>query len=198
MYKTYGPFGALARTVDAAGNVVRVKTDALGNVVKLDDPSAGTRIRTFDSFGMMLTEQVRGRAEKDISFTYNGFGEVLTPTRWAERLDLWLRQCGSDGEQLIAGRVTARSWSYAPDNGLLTAQSLTLAIDGESIENFETAFTYNGAGQLATLSYPGATHGAPAVHYSYRHGALVRLADLMGQHQPLNGGVRTPSHRRAL
>ena len=82
-----------------------MKTDALGNVVKLDDPSAGTRIRTFDSFGLMLTEQVQGeQSEKDVSFIYNGFGEVFDPTSGAERLDLWLRQCGSDGEQLIAGR----------------------------------------------------------------------------------------------
>jgi len=87
---TYEPFGNLATTTDALGNVTTLGYDLLGRKTALNDPDMGSWSYGYDNLGQLLSQtNAKGQVA---TMSYDVLGRM---TQRAE-VDLVSRKMGSD------------------------------------------------------------------------------------------------------
>jgi RHS repeat-associated protein len=191
--------GGVARSINHDGHYQTFDADGFGNIVRVTDSLGNTLLsNVFNKLGMRReqTDMAAGRW----LYTPNALGEVTSQT------DAKGHQTSFDYD--VLGRLTSRvehdptgnvqnTWTWGNDQtkrniGRLESMSgpgysegYEYDVHGRPIKrtinagtNYVFAYTYNGFGALATLTYPTTT-GAPAfaLSYEYLNGILKYVKD---------------------
>ena len=149
--------GMLASVTDARQNTTSYTYNAFGQVLTQISPDSGTTTYTYDAAGRLLTKAAADG--KVASHTWDKLGRQLTRTS-AGVTETFTYDEGTFGKGRLtrindaSGQIT---YTYAADGQL--AQQVN-SINGNT---FTTAWAYNAAGQLSSMSYPNGT----VLNYAY-------------------------------
>jgi RHS repeat-associated protein len=178
----YDVLDQLIRVTDNAGNQTALAYDMLGRRVSVDTPDSGLREYTYDAAGNLVVavDPVSRAAGQQVTYEYDF--ERLTDIRYQDGTpDVHYTYGAAGAPGNGAGRVVAtvdgatdRVLTYDP-LGLVASETNTMLVHNlnEGIEErltFETSFTYDGFGRLATMTYPD----GEVVRHDYDSGGLLR------------------------
>ena len=137
------PPGLLASRTDAGGHVTSYAYDSAGDLMRRTDPNGLVTAYTCDALGRRTSMTVTSSAFPNgvtTAYTYDPLGRLLTQT-------------GPGVHNAVTSVThTARTtYTYDPDGNVLTA-AISDTTGGDATRT--TTRTYNGNGELATLTDP--------------------------------------------
>jgi RHS repeat-associated protein len=138
------------KKMTAAGAVYEMKYDAAGNQTELKDPNAGTTTWTYDALGRVKTQR-DGRGNV-ITRRYDRLGRDSIVMQGGVSTLYTYGTSGNSIHRLTKVATAGNSTEYTYDRyGRPLTEKRT--ITGESALTF--TYTYNMAGKLETITYPG-------------------------------------------
>jgi RHS repeat-associated protein len=158
---SYYPSGKVYQ-ITTGGLTTTMSYDLLGNQLTLSDPNAGKNTYNYNGFGQLIT-QTDNKSQKT-TCAYDSAGRLKTKT-FPDGLMLQYNYSSTPGTLGLLQSVTRDvatagdkqiTESYAYD-ALCRTKTVTTSgpvIDKESTNSFQTIYTYNGNGQLASVAYP--------------------------------------------
>ena len=158
----------LAQVTDARGNITNNTHDALGNQIKLSCPDTGISQNTFDAAGNLLTKvDARGVSSTYIFDSLNratqvSHGKSGTPTEtYAYPYDAGSNAKGRMTQ--LVDTVATTAWGYN-SKGRVASKTQTIGSIARAVQ-----YTYNVAGQLATMVTPSGQQ----IGYSYLNNRIA-------------------------
>ncbi|NUT97537.1 MAG: hypothetical protein HOY78_36490 [Saccharothrix sp.] len=175
---TYSREGELETVTDPAGNVWRTHYDVRGREVRVDDPDQGTTTMTYDDEDRLVsTTNSRGRT---VVHTHDPLGRRTASYEGSTsgpKLAEWVFDVLADGTRVNGVETASVRYSGGQayrdevlavddqDRPLRTAVTIP-AVEGALAGRYESALTYNDAGQVTSASLP-AVGGLPAETLQY-------------------------------
>ena len=170
----YDPQSNVSQVTDAAGKESDYRTDDLGRLVKVTSPDTGSTLFVYDEAGNLETkaEDFGGAAQRTARYEYDGLDRLT-------RIDLpsepdWVFTYDSDAAKNQKGRLAQAS------NGVVTTDlaysdrgQLALEATTYGGRRYEVAYTFDAAGNVATIQTPMGT----TLTYRYA-GARVAEVDV--------------------
>jgi len=165
----YDVLGRVTRSVDHAGNILKVFYDSLGRKTKMIDPNMGTWTYVYDNAGN-LTRQTDARGQA-INFSYDNLGRPHTKTYPNGSKVRWFYDESGHGDSV--GRLTRKTYpggseSYTYDQQGNITES-TRCVDGVC-KTMQT--TYDKMDRVTRHTYPDGEN----VNYAYDNEGRVKSA----------------------
>jgi YD repeat-containing protein len=184
----YDERGFLAREVQPESGAVSYKYDARGNLTQKITPT-GTILYDYDGAGR-LTQVSSPQAPLRI-FTYSPSG--VSTGKLAQARAFNDRQVGSS----CLTYEVRQDFAYNSSHGRLQTEATSLFQGGTALEKWSQGYTYDGAGEVTTFSYPSCLAGCNAAPrsqtVSYAMGRPTAVP-----HQLHGGYENESSYRRRL
>ena len=160
----------LAQVTDARGLSTGYTYDGVGNQTKLVSPDTGTTTSTFDAAGNVLTRtDARGAtATTTVDYLNRATSVVFSRAGSPNETHGFTYDTGSNGKGRLAQLVDSAgttSWSYTL-HGRVASKTQTVGAVSRTL-----AYTYNAAGQLATLTTPSGQQ----IGYGYLNNRVVSV-----------------------
>jgi RHS repeat-associated protein len=163
---------ALWKTTDAKNGVVEFTLDNQGNVATVKDALGHVTTFTWDQFGRKLTE--KDANNKTFAYEYTYSGRISKVTDAANQATTYTYTTAndldtisySDGRSVVntydgvGNRLTMIDWVGTHSASYDALNRVTSATDGSGNT---IGYTYDAAGNLATITYPG----SKTVTYTY-------------------------------
>lgn len=163
----YDNWRNLSKITDQLGNVTNISYDLRGRRTEINDPDLGVRKFAVDNLGQVVSSV--DAKQQTTTYAYDLLGRLTRRTepdldsRWY--FDLYANglACGSGAGKLC--EATASS-GYARKNTFDTAGRLT----GQTVQldvPYTSAWEYDTAGRLSTVTYPASTASPLKLRYTY-------------------------------
>ena len=168
---THDALGHLLTTTDASGNVTTLAYDLLGRKSSMTDPDMGAWSYTYNALGELVTQSdAKGQTT---TMAYDVLGRMTSRTE-AEGTTTW-------SYDTAATKGKGKLYQVSGPNGYLRTHAYDALGRPESetttitMETFTTTRTYDGAGRVATLTYPKT--GFAVEHLYTATGAVLAVRD---------------------
>jgi RHS repeat-associated protein len=159
----YAPNGTLGSVTTSRGAQTTYTTNGFGRVTQRSSPDTGLTTYTVDPFGR-VTQEVRANGTT-VAYGYDGLDRLTSRTSNGNTETYSFASAGINATRLTGISNPTGSSSFGYD-GYGHVNSQTDVIFGQS---FGTSYSYNAAGQLASMSYPDGL----GVTYSYNGAGQV-------------------------
>lgn len=179
---TYKYFGnGQMKEANYDGNVVTISQNGWGRKTQLIDPSAGTYSYTYNGFGEMLTETTPNGTT---SYTYDSKGKLTQKRILGTNTDMTINHSYNSSTKLISGTSLTSSdgnnstYSYSYDGN----KRLINTIETTPFASFAKSITYDSFGRVATEENT-ATYLAnnksstKKIRNGYQNGGLITMHD---------------------
>ncbi|NKJ21391.1 putative Ig domain-containing protein [Dyella sp. SG609] len=175
---TKDPFGDTLTVTDGAGNVTTSTYDADGRLLTTTDALGNVRTNHYDLDGnLSQTAYAVGSnfSYKDVSYTYDAAGRVLTQTVDPGSAVTTYAYDGEGRRLRVTDPLgTVTTYSYDADGNTLTQ----VQDAGSGKLNITTTYSYDGAGNVLTVTHGAGTSAAAATQYVYDNlGRLTQKID---------------------
>jgi RHS repeat-associated protein len=160
------PPGLLASSTDAGGHVTSYGYDSAGDLMRRTDPNGLVTAYSYDAIGRRTSMTVTSSAYPGgvtTTYTYDPLGRLLTQTG-----------PGVPNAVTSVTHTARTTYTYDPDGNVLTA-AISDTTGGDATRT--TTRTYNGNGELATLTDPA---GAVASYTYDAAGNIATVTDPVG------------------
>ncbi|MEO7592363.1 MAG: hypothetical protein ABI134_14200, partial [Byssovorax sp.] len=143
---TYGAFNQLDHVTDPGGNAITAHYDQRGRRTWVSDPDAGVTSFSYDGFGEVVSKTASGDLT---SYAYDDLGR-LTQTDHAGELTIstWDTHGAARLAHTLSPDGVEQDFTYTPLGQLDT---LTYSVDGE---DFAFKMAYDGLGRVVNVAYP--------------------------------------------
>jgi RHS repeat-associated protein len=150
----YGAFDQIDRITDALGHVTTLGYDTLGRRTYLDDPDMGPTTFTYNGFGEVVTEV--NALLVPTTTTYDDLGRIETVTD-ADGTRTFLWDAAVHGTGRLAQTTSADdvvvTYAYEP-RGFLESQTWTHDASQPTQESFTVDLVHDTLGRLDEVRYP--------------------------------------------
>ena len=144
----YAPNGTLNSVLTSRGAQTTYTTNGFGSVTQRSSPDTGLTTYTVDPFGR-VTQEVRANGTT-VAYGYDGLDRLTSRTSNGNTESYSYANSGINATRLAGISNPTGSSSFGYD-GYGNVSSQTDVIFGQS---FGTSYSYNAAGQLASMTYP--------------------------------------------
>jgi YD repeat-containing protein len=151
----YNGLDALTSVTDPRGLVTGYAVDGLGNLSQQTSPDTGTTVNTYDAAGNLLTQT--DAKNQQTTYAYDALHRVTLITFHDGSQQAYAYDQGANGigrlasitETNAASQVTSLTqYTYTPHGRVNTE---TRTVNGIA---YATAYSYDSAGRLASVTYP--------------------------------------------
>jgi RHS repeat-associated protein len=189
----------LTSVTDANNGITSYVYDDLGNVVSITSPDSGTTRFTHDTAGNVLTKtDAKGQV---FSYSYDAFNRLKTVDTTGSSDDMQLsydsctngqgRVCKLSRNTLTNRSLTETSYQYTAMGNVSNLAQSVVTFQGYSVADNALAYSYDNAGRLKTITYPGG--GVVTQGYDDAGQLNAMALDVNGTHTDLlNVSARHP------
>ena len=170
----YDLAGQLKQVTDGRNLQTTYASDGIGELLRVSSPDSGLTTITYNSFGQ-LTSETKGAGTADavgISNVYDALGRLTARSAQGVYTTLTYDTCvnGKGRICVISDPTGSVSYTYTSQGQVATQ---TAALEGKGMV---TAYSYDGQGRLATITYPDGN----LVSYQYSLGKLSGVTVKIG------------------
>jgi RHS repeat-associated protein len=160
----YGPFGTVARVLDAKLNPRTFVYDSRGRTSSIQDPDANATLWNYDGFGRVTNHQTYGG---NTSYQYDAAGLLLGSLGTDGQVCMSYGRAGHANSRINAptsGTTVTEGWSYDGFGRIVDSTQTVAAGTGDLLD---TKRSYDSFGRLATITPPTVLGAAYVIKYGY-------------------------------